>query len=213
MVTDLTQRAFCESCLTSRPLAEFRLRARNGTKRMRQCNRCHATAERDRIRQKRSELLGRQIDRFAREIYRAPNDERVAAICAQLVAAFGGIGPLVKEWHHHIQVTQAARRYKPFFDMIEAILRMARHAENAQKRFLERGSNEQLEERLQQKLMQFVADNPAFAAAALEIRGWRVKPPKVEDSVGEGGASGKMAPSHCRSYPLRSTASTNPPAT
>ena len=178
MVADLTQRAFCESCHASRPLSQFRLRSRTGTKRMRQCNRCHATAERDRVRQKRSELLGRQIDRFAREIYKAPSDERVAAICAQLVSAFGGIGPLVEEWHHHIQVTQAARRYKPFFDMWEAILRMARHAENAQERFLKRGSDDQLKERLQQKLMQFVADNPAFAAAILEVQGWRVKPPK-----------------------------------
>ena len=178
MVADVTQRAFCESCHASRPLSQFRLRSRTGTKRMRQCNRCHATAERERIHKTRSKLLGRQIDRFAREIYRAPNDERVAAICGQLVAAFGGIGPLVEEWHYHIQVTQAARRYKPFFDMWEAILRMARHAEDAQRRFINGASQEQLNEALQQKLMQFIADNPGFAAAALEVQGWRVKPPK-----------------------------------
>jgi hypothetical protein len=87
----------CETCLTPRAIADFRLRSRGGTRRMRQCNRCHAAAERQRRAAKRDRRLAQVLTRLKSE----RSQKRIMAVCDAMLAEFGGVAGFVAAWRDY----------------------------------------------------------------------------------------------------------------
>ncbi len=165
---------FCEGCLLDLPLDHFRRRSRDTGARMHKCNRCHATAERERRRLRRSKTVGKKLDWFARSIKRAKDDDTVITLTGRMVEACGGLERLVHTWAEHWRSAPPGSRR--IFDSMEVIVRLSHYCEAARQRQLQRYSDEELDIVIRHHMDKYIAENPAVAIQAAQRLGWRVEP-------------------------------------
>jgi hypothetical protein len=118
----------CESCFLSRPLTDFRRRSRDSEARVRQCRRCHNEFERYRRAATRARLSKRRIAQNLAKVRDAVSARRVQALCAAMVAGYGGTEGFVNAWLGCLDSDLKTSGF-PALRHLEAVIRLVEHCE------------------------------------------------------------------------------------
>lgn len=177
----------CRNCARKRPIARFRLRSRNGSNRMHECDACHRESERQRRANRRTERNRREIDMFANQSRHVRNSNQLAALCDEVLGHFGGVAGLSDEFFQAFcYVREHDRGGRRMLDYLRLAIKLIEHSDE-QSIETDYGdlSVEELEEQMMLTAMEGLKRNPRLAIEALERLGCRVTPPSqpaIEDS-------------------------------
>ena len=118
----------CESCLLTRPIADFRRRRATAGQRMRQCRQCHNAAERCRRAALRSKSSKRQMALHLGRLRDAASANRVRALCGEMVLGYGGAEGFANAWRACLQ-RDLERGGFAALRHLEATIRLIQHCE------------------------------------------------------------------------------------
>lgn len=112
----------CSHCLRVLPPAAFRLRRRGSNLRQGRCRQCYNRYMREYRGAKRSKTLAR----FAADLRRENDWQKVEALCGGMFRRFGGVDGFSRAWAEEIQNAQrTAPGSKRVFDSFFAVLHLA----------------------------------------------------------------------------------------
>lgn len=177
MIASATETKFCESCLFPKPVEEFRLRSRSGSRRKNQCRSCHNEIERLRARRQSKLRDRRRMAASLTELKNAPTNRRVEILCATMCEQYGGLQGVVASWMKYDEHARRQPGAYANFRSIMAILRLHQYCAEQPPADFSDMSDEELERELLDDRKRFLRANPQFAADALKACGWTVIPP------------------------------------
>jgi hypothetical protein len=169
----------CEQCSEIRSLTDFRRRYLDRPDRMKNCNRCHAERERERRRRRREKCEEMQIQRFVSGICNVQDLERRRLIVDSAIQSFGGIDKFLKSWLGAIESLVARRKYSPrsvrFF---ECLMELQTEQNRRRRAALENASDEDLKALIDERLSNWIEDDPELVLMAASKLGWTIIPPR-----------------------------------
>ncbi len=121
MIAEAAETRFCESCLTAKPLTEFRRRTRESDDRLGQCRQCHNAAERTRRAAGRARRDSRDLAKFVSQAKRATNPANVQALIDRMIDRFGGLDDFCARWKAIIDAAIEAHQHRLALDAFRAI--------------------------------------------------------------------------------------------
>lgn len=118
----------CESCLTQRPLEEFRRRYRGRESRVRCCRQCHNLRERHRRAGIRNRSRRSRMSRSMTDLKNCTAAARVPAFCAEMVQHLGGADGFLNAWKDCIE-RDLEKGGLPAFRHLAVLLRFMEYCE------------------------------------------------------------------------------------
>ena len=168
--TDKTR--FCERCLTTRPVDDFRLIWKGKPDRHAQCNVCHRAEQRERARRRRAKQDHILIAKSTTKLKNASTREQVEFIIASMIAAAGGVECLIQRWMEQV-ATASSNRKADFYAAMMRSVELCQPPEED----LDGVTNEDLSRLLDEHLLAIISDQPEAIAEVLRARGWTVTAP------------------------------------
>lgn len=99
----LTESFICSTCARALPVTEFRRRSKTSDSRMTKCRQCHPEYERDRRRMIQRKKKGREIQKFATQISRSRQWEKISNRILLMVSRLGGPDRFFELWVTEIE--------------------------------------------------------------------------------------------------------------
>jgi hypothetical protein len=175
----------CRQCGDPKPLGEFRLKRKNGSRRETDCNRCHS----QNMKAWRRARSQKTLRRFVKS---APNqnlDRRLRGLAAAALKRFGGVQALASLMASETRAIHALRPGDPLpLQAVMTVLRLHEFCESRQVAD-EEAENDMysgmtadelradLNARMQRVLQAMIQEHPDIAVEAAETLGWTVIPP------------------------------------
>lgn len=165
----------CSACAKPHPIQEFRRRSKSSNIRARQCRKCHAIAERDRLRAKSLKAKRLTAQKIATQVARSTSFEHATNLINLLVSGMGGADRFFDFWFEEIERLKAQRHHRArllrFFEMVfnAQVLWEGRAAA-----FRNRLDTPEGRAALREEVRRMVKDDPAFVAEAAAQMGCRL---------------------------------------
>ncbi len=172
-------------CGRELPIAHFRNRTADGSKRQFECRDCH----RESMRQRRAIARAGVIRRFAKVGQFQKLDRRLRSVGAAVMRRLGGPDRMAQLWAQETKAAIHAGRTDRFvmnafnsvfrLQLLDAEQRIKEHKGQASETRAEHAglSDEQIEKHLLKQIEQFIRENPMVAVDVAASIGWTVIPP------------------------------------
>ena len=118
----------CQGCFQSRPVTDFRRKAREASDRSARCRSCHNEAERLRRSRARRQVTGKEMVEILAKLRDESNNARVVAICDQMTRRFGGVEGFIRVWEACLTRDLEKGGYAAFRHLA-AVVRLAQYCE------------------------------------------------------------------------------------
>ncbi len=159
----------CRHCAQVLPVEQFRRLGRDSQQRHSTCNRCHAAAERARVRRKRQFESGWNLQKSCSGIARSNSLARAQSLLELMVAGFGGPGRFAAGWAQEIDRLRSSRRPSTRLTrMYEAVVKLTYLADLARRDIMNTATPEELEEAMWPVLLKMIRLHPRIAVEAAE---------------------------------------------
>lgn len=168
--TDKT--SFCEGCLTSRPIDEFRRIWKGRPERHSQCNTCHRSEQRERARRRRAKLNRAEVRKGMAALVHAKSLEEVRFVLGLMFTACGGVEGFIKRWIEALAAAPSGATLNFYTAMFNAV-QLAQPAEVDPDLL----SDEELDAAIAKNTLEFFDANHELVASLLRDCGWTVEAP------------------------------------
>lgn len=180
---DETETKFCTDCSEFRPITEFRLRRRNASARMCQCNRCHNENERCRRANRNTDRESQSVRWHLERVRKAGTHENIERLVGEMLVDFGGVQGFAESWRSCLDIWSkkgATLRLKSYLTILHLMVYCEEKREQKQQADsdeLKEMSDEELKQSMFRSIMEIIKKDPEIALAAAMELGWQVIPP------------------------------------
>ncbi len=154
---------YCEGCVRFLPVKRFRPRSKDGP-RMKRCNDCHASAERDRRAARRQKTERGRLRKQLAALADERNRKRIDLLTATMLDDFGGLIGFGVAWKGYLADARQ-RGGLAMFRALQVALRLIERAQDQQP-----DASQMTDDELEAELSRFIRNHPELAADPSLIR-------------------------------------------